>query len=574
MRRHLHLLYSFLCFSVAAALWPKPQSLHQSVGFVRLADSFDLAFTADKGQQAAARDLEPAISRARRHLAADGLQRLTVDRGESQRDAVEAASVLCRLDLRLNSTEPYTTLASQLGRPYEHMDESYTLEVPDSGNSDDPLPLAAKLSANTSLGLVRGLDTFAQLVYALPQLGAASESTRYIPHVPLRIVDRPAFPHRAFMLDTSRNFYPVSDILRTLDTMASVKLNVFHWHIVDSQSWPLDLPTFPDLAQLGSYSRDEVYRLEAVKQVVDHAASLGIAVLLEIDMPGHTAAVAAAYPNFVACLDARPWSTYAAEPPAGQLRLGDPDILAFSQRVLADAAKMSSSSLMSTGGDEVNERCYLDDPYTAAAMAARNATLDELLADFVSGLHSSVRANGKTPVVWEEAVLNHDLALGKDAVVTVWINSSNVRAVADKGYRIVHAASDFFYLDCGAGAWLGNMPNGTSWCDPFKSWQKSYSFDPYLDLDVEQRHLVLGGEALVWSEQASPENLDSISWPRAAAAAEVFWTGGAVAPGERSIGEALARLHDWRYRAVCRGVRATALQPHWCALRPGSCDLE
>jgi len=97
---------------------------------------------------------------------------------------------------------------------------------------------------------------------------------------------------------------------------------------------------------------------------------------------------------------------------------------------------------MSTGGDEVvslstasfrtlvtkpkpiqNERCYLDDPYTAAAMAARNATLDELLADFVSGLHSSVRANGKTPVVWEEAVLNHDLALGKDAVVTVWINS-------------------------------------------------------------------------------------------------------------------------------------------------------
>lgn len=67
--------------------------------------------------------------------------------------------------------------------------------------------------------------------------------------------------------------------------MASVKLNVFHWHIVDSQSWPLDLPTFPDLAQLGSYSRDEVYRLEAVKQVVDHAASLGIAVLLEVRLP-------------------------------------------------------------------------------------------------------------------------------------------------------------------------------------------------------------------------------------------------------------------------------------------------
>ncbi|KPV78194.1 glycoside hydrolase family 20 protein [Rhodotorula graminis WP1] len=359
--------------------------------------------------------------------------------------------------------------------------------------------------------------------------------------------------------------------------MASVKLNVFHWHVVDSQSWPLNISTFPDLADLGAYSHDEIYREEDVKRVVDFAASLGIAVLLEADMPGHTASVAAAFPDYVACLDARPWSTYAAEPPAGQLKLGDPDVLAFSRRVLQDATSSSSSRLFSTGGDEVNERCYLDDPATSAILAAQNVTIDQLLSRFVNGIHDTVREGGKEPVVWEEMVLKHDLDLGSDVVVMVWINSSNVRAVADKGHRLIHAASDFFYLDCaagGAGSWLGKTPNATSWCDPYKSWQKAYSFDPYLDLDLAQRHLVLGGEALVWSEQAGPANLDSISWPRAAAAAEVFWMGGAVAPGQRDLGDALPRLHDWRYRAVRRGVQATPLQPHWCALRPGSCDLE
>ncbi|BGP36456.1 Glucosamine-6-phosphate isomerase (Glucosamine-6-phosphate deaminase) (GNPDA) (GlcN6P deaminase) [Rhodotorula kratochvilovae] len=267
------------------------------------------------------------------------------------------------------------------------------------------------------------------------------------------------------MLDTSRNFYPVKDIIRTLDAMASVKLNVFHWHIVDQQSWPLVSPTFPDLAALGAYSNEEIYRPEDVKHVVAEAASLGISVMLEVDMPGHTASIAAAFPNYIACFDARPWSLYAAEPPAGQLKIGDPDVLAFSQRVLQDAAELSPSKLMSTGGDEVNERCYLDDPDTSAAMAAQNATLDELLSVFVHSIHDSLRKKGKTPVVWEEMVLKHDLRLGKDTVVTVWINSSNVRAVAEQGYRIIHAASDHFYLDCGAGTWLGKAPNAASWCE-------------------------------------------------------------------------------------------------------------
>ncbi|MBW0572005.1 hypothetical protein O181_111720, partial [Austropuccinia psidii MF-1] len=123
----------------------------------------------------------------------------------------------------------------------------------------------------------------------------------------------------------------------------------------------------------------------------------------------------------------------------------------------------------------------------------------------------------------------------------------------------------------GVGEWLGNTPNGTSWCDPFKTWQKIYSFDPFNNITVAQRKLILGGQALLWSEQSDEQNLDSVVWPRALSTAEVYWTGN---NRPRSVVEALPRMHDMRYRLVQRGVRATPLQPHWCAVNPGKCNQE
>lgn len=94
------------------------------------------------------------------------------------------------------------------------------------------------------------------------------------------------------------------------------------------------------------------------------------------------------------------------------------------------------------------------------------------------------------------------------------------------------------------------------------------------NISASQAHLVLGGQSLLWAEQSGPDNLDTIVWPRAAASAEVFWTGGKLPDGTAvSTKEALPRLHDIRYRMVQRGVKAVNLQPHWCALRPDKCDL-
>jgi len=171
-------------------------------------------------------------------------------------------------------------------------------------------------------------------------------------------------------------------------------------------------------------------------------------------------------------------------------------------------------------------------------------------------------------------VLDHQVDLANDTIAMVWISSDNVASVVQKGFRVIHAASDFLYLDCGGGEWIG-ADIANSWCDPFKTWQQIYSFNPLESLTPSQVPLIMGGETLLWTEQSDPSNLDPITWPRAAAAAEVFWTGATLPDGTpRSGREALSRLHDVRFRMVQRGVKAIALQPQWCALRPGLCDID
>lgn len=373
------------------------------------------------------------------------------------------------------------------------------------------------------------------------------------------------------MLDTARNYFPVGDIKRTLDAMSWAKINTFHWHVVDAQSFPLVVPGYENLAELGAYSPTSIYTPEDVQEIISYAAARGIDVMPEIDTPGHTSVIYNTNPEHIACHEASPWTTFANEPPAGQLRLASAATTNFTSDLLTSAASLFPGALFSTGGDEINKNCYDKDPETQADLTQQGKTLEQALDTFTQVTHDALHDIGKTTVVWQEMALSHNVTLSNDTIILVWISSEDVGAVSEKGFRLVHAASDYFYLDCGGGGWVGANPNGNSWCDPFKTWQKAYSFDPQAGVAPADAHLVLGGQQLLWTEQSSPTNLDSIVWPRAAASAEVFWTGAAT---RLSGGEALPRLHELAYRMRQRGVGAIALQPEWCALRPGKCDLD
>ncbi|CAG8693811.1 8068_t:CDS:2, partial [Acaulospora morrowiae] len=155
-----------------------------------------------------------------------------------------------------------------------------------------------------------------------------------------------------------------------------------------------------------------------------------------------------------------------------------------------------------------------------------------------------------------------------DTLIQVWNDDKNLKKVADKGYRMIVGSSDYWYLDCGHGAWAGNFVNGNSWCDPYKTWQKIYSYNLTTGLTDKEAKLVIGGEVLLWSEQSDPTNFERMLWPRSSAAAEVLWSG----VNKSSVVEALPRLHDWRFRMVKRGIQAEPLQPLWC-VKHGGCDL-
>ncbi|EIN12446.1 N-acetylhexosaminidase [Punctularia strigosozonata HHB-11173 SS5] len=559
--RVLRLLHAVALAGSALALWPQPTSLKTGSTPLRLSPGFSISVSVHD----APADLTAAAQRTTAQLHSDKLARLVVDRGASDASTVAHAKQLTSLKLSLAGGAKADSISAESVKPFESRDESYTLTVPSTGGT-------ATLTAKTTLGLFRGLTTFSQIWYTVG-------NTVYTLSAPFEIEDAPAFPYRGFMLDTARHFFPVSDIERTLDAMSWVKINTFHWHIVDSQSFPFEIPGFTEIAQKGAYSAAETYSPADVAHVVQYAAARGIDVMAEIDTPGHTAIISESHPEHIACPQATPWATFANEPPAGQLRLASPATQNFTASLLTAAAKLFPSKLFSTGGDEINANCYTADTETQQSLNSSGLTFEEALSQFTVKTHKAIEALGKTPVVWEEMVLDHNVTLSNETIILVWISSDDALAVAQKGYRFVHAPSDYFYLDCGAGGWVGDFPSGNSWCEPFKTWQRAYTFDPFASLSDTEASLVLGGQQLLWTEQSSPANLDSIVWPRAAASAELFWNGpsNTTLAGKQStntgVETALPRLHELAFRMQQRGVGAIALQPTWCAVRPGVCDL-
>jgi len=385
------------------------------------------------------------------------------------------------------------------------------------------------------------METFAQLVVNNPD-----DDIKEIPRTPVVIHDRPLFPHRGLLLDSSRNYLSMAALYRTLDAMVMNKLNVFHWHIADSQSFPIalndmpskesedgeDLPGLPlsQLASKGAYSSSMIYSKKDIAKLVDYAMDRGIRVVPEIDMPGHAWSWSQAFPEITTCLDGYPsYSRFSAEPPSGQLNPVLPKTYEVIRGVYDQVIPLFKDRNFHAGADEVNINCWNSTDSIVNLMEKKNiprteAGFDQILDKFVAKQHTMLRDGGKRPIVWEEPLLGHDLptlAENKDVLIQVWTSSQNIKKAIKKGYKVITGSADYWYLDCGYGDWLGNWTLGTSWCD-YKSWQKIYSFNPLTGLSSKEARNVLGGEALLWGEQVDETNLDTKLWPRASAAAEVF----------------------------------------------------
>lgn len=347
--------------------------------------------------------------------------------------------------LQQNGTDPEDILKPATGS----VDESYALTVSESGE--------VTITAATSIGLAHGLTTFTQLFYK----HSKSRDGAYTNLAPVSVTDSPVFPWRGLNVDTSRTFKPLSDLFRTIDALAYSKFNRLHWHITDSQAWPLELPSMPEVADKGAYIEFQKYSPEDVRAVQEYGALLGVQVVLEIDQPGHTASIWYSHPDLIAAHEILPnWDTYAAEPPSGTLKLNSTDVYDFLQTMFDDLLPRLDplSSHFHLGGDEVNKNAYnLDD----TVRSNDSAVLQPLMQKFMDRNMQQVTGAGFTPLVWEEMLLDWNLTLPKETIVQSWQSAANVATVAAKGYCVVASSYFFLYLDCGGSAWLDFYP-GTS----------------------------------------------------------------------------------------------------------------
>lgn len=304
------------------------------------------------------------------------------------------------------------------------VNERYTLSITTAGS--------VAITAVSSIGILRALETFTQLFYR-----HSSNAGVYCPGAPVSIIDTPKFSYRGFNMDVARNWYPPSFILHTIDVLAWNKFNLLHLHVTDAQSWPLDIPALPLLSQKGAYRTGLSYSRQQLAQIQEYGMYRGVQVFMEIDMPGHTSSIALAYPDLITGYNVLPdWSTYAAEPPSGSLKLNSSAVYAFLQTLWEDLLPRVEpySAYFHTGGDEVNANVYkLDETVRSNA----SAVLKPLLQAFIDFNHGYVRAAGMTPMVWEEMLLQRNLTLGQDVVVQAWQSDDAVAQIVARGHKAI-----------------------------------------------------------------------------------------------------------------------------------------
>jgi len=466
--------------------------------------------------------------------------------------------------LKQNGTDPEDILKPATGS----VDESYALTVSDAGD--------VTITAVTSIGLAHGLTTFTQLFYE------HTGDCVYTTLAPVSITDAPKFPWRGLNLDTSRTFKSMDDIYRTIDALAYSKFNRLHWHITDSQAWPLELPSMPEVADKGAYIEFQKYSPADVYAVQEYGALVGVEVIMEIDQPGHTASIWYSHPELIAAFEILPnWDTYAAEPPSGTLKLNSTAVYDFLESLFDDLLPRLKplTSYFHLGGDEVNKNAYnLDD----TVGSNESVVLQPLMQKFMDRNMEQITGAGFTPLVWEEMLLDWNLTLPSSTIVQSWQSDENVAEIASKGYRVIAGNYNYWYLDCGSGQWLDFRPGASSeqfwpyndYCSPRHNWRVMYSYDPLAGVPANETHLVIGGETHIWSEQTDSVNLDRMVWPRACAAAEVLWSGAKDASGQnRSQIDASPRLSEMRERLVARGVMAEPIQMPFCTMNGTQCAL-
>ncbi len=412
------------------------------------------------------------------------------------------------------------------------------------------------IEASTLQGLRYGLQTLRQLTDAQ---GRVYEAT---------IEDAPRFAYRGVMLDVSRHMMSKDYILRLLDEMARLKLNRFHWHLVDGGGWRMQSDAYPLLTKRSAWrpisAWDEwwgnrtnrqfvdegtpgayggYYTKDEIREVVAHAARLGITILPEIEMPGHSNELFASYPELFCRSE--------FDPDITDVCIGNEATFTFFERILDETMELFPSQYIHIGGDEAAMNHWGDCPKCRARMRTEGLQdLHALQSYMIRRIERYLSSKGRKLMGWDEILLG---GLAPEATVMSWRGEAGGIAAAKAGHDVVMTPNNYLYLDYYQTTGL-EQPRANGSYVPL---QKVYAYDPEpQSLSPQERKHILGVQANLWTEYVETEaQADYMLFPRLLALAEVAWTP-----------QSMRRYDDFRQRAmrytdalIGRGINAFPL---------------
>ncbi len=402
-------------------------------------------------------------------------------------------------------------------------------------------PGEVRISAATPEGVFWGVQTLRQLLP--PEFEDSAGARRPSWSIPaVDIADSPRFAWRGSLLDVGRHFFPVDFVKRYIDLLSRYRMNVLHWHLTEDQGWRIEIPKYPRLTEVGAWRTEAdgstyggYYTQVEIREVVEYARLRNVTVVPEIEMPGHSQAAIAAYPELGCTGEPVPvaisWGVMKEIYCVGNERT-----FTFLEDVLDDVMALFPSRYIHIGGDEVPKDRWKSCA-SCQALMRREGLKDEaeLQSWFVRRIERYLDRHGRKLIGWDEIL---EGGLPGSATVQVWRDTAHVTAAVRLGNAAIVSPTSHAYFDASP----RSIPL-----------ERVYEFNPVPEgLDSVEARLVLGGEANLWTEYITTANFDPMAFPRLLAMAEALWS---AAPRDyQGFLDRLREGHYPRLRALNVGV--------------------
>lgn len=414
--------------------------------------------------------------------------------------------------------------------------EGYMLDVSAKGIA---------IMANETGGLFYGVQTLLQLLPKEIENKAVGKATWAVPAV--KITDFPRFGWRGIMLDVSRHFFSKEDVKKYIDQLARYKYNVFHWHLTDDNGWRIEIKSLPKLTEVGAWrvaraghfgdrpdpkegepaTYGGFYTQEDIKEIVKYAQERNITIVPEIDVPGHSMAALAAYPE-LSCTKQKvyvnPGTAFAnwygngtfSMSVENTLNPSDEKVYEFLDKVFTEVAMLFPNPYIHVGGDECYKGYWAQDAGCQALMKKLNIRhVEDLQGYFMNRLEKILETKGKKLLGWDEIL---EGGISPKATVMSWRSIKGGIEAAHLGHDVVMTPAGFTYID-----YVQSDPTVEPPIYSYLRAKTSYSFEPVPD-GVDAKH-ILGGQGNLWTEQIPTiRHAEYMSYPRAWALAEVYWS--------------------------------------------------